>query len=162
MWYFFIFLMHTVAIQTLMLAKNKVIRKSWRVTYVFIGKSRSFLVHKYYDIGSTADCQVKYDLHLLIMMLGRFPIIYLSRWYISDSQDVVIIKKITVRHAVTEPRNTNHICWYRIFDNIISLLFSLQGSNTNYNTLIKFTTNYIVLYLCVLVNCRIASKKAAS
>ena len=83
----------------------------------------------YYDIGSTADCQTKYDLHLLIMMLGRFPIIYLSLLYISDSQDE---RSLSV--TPWQILKISVVYLYLIFD--ISLFFSLQDSSTDYNAII--------------------------
>ena len=70
--------MHQEAIRTLNAAENKFIQKSWILKYVFTVKSINFLVYKYQDIGSIADSQAKCDLYLLIMMLERFPIVYLS------------------------------------------------------------------------------------
>ena len=39
--------------------------------------SRNLLVYKYWDIGSVAGSKAKYYLYFLIMILGRFKIIYL-------------------------------------------------------------------------------------
>ena len=132
----FTFFIHAVAIKTLTLAENKFIRKSYLVKYVFIGKSRNGSVHKYQDIGSTVDSQAKHGFYLLIMMLGRFStIIYLSLWYISDSQDVLIIGEITVHHVVTKTGSIRYICLLLIFD-IVSLLLYLKDSGTIHNIII--------------------------
>ena len=62
---------------------------------VIIDKLKNFSVCTYKDIGSTVDSQAKYDLYLCNMFV-IFPVIYLIFWYISKSQDVLIIGKIIV------------------------------------------------------------------